>query len=209
MNELAVRLKHNENPKIKYMEQQKLTKIKIIITSIVTIVIFAFLFKEHLNGGVISHHILGKRDLPSISNWWGGLLMPILTWFLLGRIEKRLEKQSLQGQLTEHFIRKVFGLFLTGLIFGILLSTSFVNQYKLFLDNVLYILILLSFLIPIYYSEFILGFILGMAFTFGAIIPTVFISVMALIGMVIYKFIRLLMLKIITKIRNSKRSPNR
>lgn len=185
------------------MQSQKSTKIKALILGIVTILIFGFLSWEHFNGGVTSHHLLHQEDLPSISNWWSGLLLPILTWFLLSRIEKRLDKQSSDTEQTKNSFSKVFWFFLTGLIFGILLSTSFMNDYKPFLDSVLYILIVLSFIIPIYYSEFILGFILGMTFTFGAIIPTVFILIMAGIGMVIYKFIRPIILNLITRIGNS------
>lgn len=184
------------------MKQQTLIKIKVILTGIVTLIMLGFLFWEHVNGGVISHHLLGKSDLPSVSNWWGGLWMPMLTWILLGRIEKRFEKQSSQTQPSSHFFQKVFWLFLTGLIFGILLSTSFSYQYKPFLDNVLYILLILSFFIPIYYAEYILGFILGMTFTFEALIPSVFMLVIAIIGMVIYKFIRPVILKPIHKISN-------
>ena len=129
--------------------------------------------------------------------------MPVLTWFLLSRMEKRFDKHSSQTQQTNNFLRKVFGLFLTGLIFGILLSIAFTKEYKPFLDNVLYILIALGFIIPIYNSEFILGFILGMTFTFGAIIPTVFILIMAVIGMVMYKFIRPLILRVMARPGNS------
>lgn len=118
-------------------------------------------------------------------------------------MEKRFDKHSSQTQQTNNFLRKVFGLFLTGLIFGILLSIAFTKEYKPFLDNVLYILIALGFIIPIYNSEFILGFILGMTFTFGAIIPTVFILIMAVIGMVMYKFIRPLILRVMARPGNS------
>ena len=192
------------------MQNQKSTKIKALIVGVVTIFIFGFLFWEHFNGGVTSHHLLGQEDFPSISNWWSGLLLPILTWFLLSRIEKRLDKQASHTQQTNNSISKVFWFFLTGVIFGILLSISFMNEYKPFLDNVLYILIALSFIIPIYYSEFILGFILGMTFTFGAIIPTLFILIMAVIGLVIYKFIRPIILRLITRLGNGfNESPNR
>jgi len=192
------------------MQNQKSTKIKALIVGVVTIFIFGFLSWEHFNGGVTSHHLLGQEDFPSISNWWSGLLLPILTWFLLSRIEKRLDKQASHTQQTNNSISKVFWFFLIGVIFGILLSISFMNEYKPFLDNVLYILIALSFIIPIYYSEFILGFILGMTFTFGAIIPTLFILIMAVIGLVIYKFIRPIILRLITRLGNGfNESPNR
>ncbi|MFN8712480.1 MAG: hypothetical protein ACK5Z2_06480 [Bacteroidota bacterium] len=192
------------------MQRQKLKKTKAFIVGIVTFLIFGFLFWEHFHGGVTSHHILHQEDLPSISNWWSGLLLPILTWFLLSRIEKRLDKKNSQTQQTNNSISKVFWFFLTGLVLGVLLSISFTNEYEPFLNNVLYILIVLSFIIPIYYSEFILGFILGMTYTFGAIIPTVFILIIAVIGLVAYRFIRPIILSLTTRLGNSfNKSPNR
>ena len=192
------------------MQRQNLTKIKTLILGVVTFLIFTFLFWEHFHGGVTSHHLLHQRDLPSISNWWSGILLPILTWFLLSRIEKRLDKKISQTQQTNNSFSTVFWLFITGLAFGILLSTSFTYEYKPFLDNVLYIIIILSFIIPVYYSEFILGFILGMTYTFGAIIPTVFILIVAIIGLVAYRFIRPIILSLTTRLGNSfNKSPNR
>ena len=129
--------------------------------------------------------------------------MPTLTWFLLSRIEKRLDKKISHTQQTNNAISTVFWLFLTGLVFGILLSTSFTNEYKPFLDNVLYIIIVLSFIIPVYYSEFILGFILGMTYTFGAIIPTVFILIVAVIGLVAYRIVRPIVLSLTARLANS------
>lgn len=192
------------------MQKQNLTKIKSFIVGVVTFLIFGFLFWEHFHGGVTSHHLLHQQDLPSISNWWSGILLPILTWFLLSRIEKRLDRKNSQTQQTNKAVSTVFWLFITGLVFGILLSTSFTNEYKPFLDNVLYLIIILSFIIPVYYSEFILGFILGMTYTFGAIIPTVFILIVAVIGLVAYRFIRPILLRLTTRLGNNfKKSQNR
>ena len=192
------------------MQRQNLTKIKACIVGVVTFLIFSFLIWEHFHGGVTSHHLLHQQDLPSISNWWSGILLPILTWFLLSRIEKRLDKNISQTKQTNNAVSTVFWLFITGLVFGILLSTSFTNEYKPFLDNVLYVIIILSFIIPVYYSEFILGFILGMTYTFGAVIPTVFILTVAVIGLVVYRIIRPIVLSLTTRLGNSfTKSPNR
>jgi hypothetical protein len=169
---------------------------RILITSITTILIFGLLFWEHFHGGVPGHHFLQRKDLPEISNWWGGLLLPVLTWILLGRMEKRLDKQESLMQQAKNQNIKFIGLFLCGLIFGILIAASFTNDYKSFLDNVLYILLVLSFIFPIYYSEFILGFIFGMTYTFGAILPTIFILIIAALGFLVYRFIRPLILRI-------------
>jgi uncharacterized protein YacL len=183
------------------MKKQTFAKIKFFSAGIVTILIFSSLFWEHFHEGVTSHHILQQQNLPSISNWWGGLLLPILTWFLLSRIEKRLIKKSSQTQETDKnkFGREVISLFLSGLVLGVLISISFMNEFKPFLDNVLYIVILISFIIPIFYAEFILGFILGMTYTFGAILPTAFILIFAVIGIVSYRFIRPTILSLIRR----------
>ncbi len=168
---------------------------KIIITGIVTILIFGLLFWEYFHGGVPSHHILQKKDLPEISNWWGGLLLPVLTWILLGRIELRLNKQESLPQQNKNQTVKILRLFLLGLILGIMIAVSFTNSYKFILDNVLYLLLILSFFFPVYYAEFILGFILGMAFTFGVVLPTIFILIIAALAFLIFRYIRPLILR--------------
>jgi uncharacterized protein YacL len=168
---------------------------RILITGIVTILIFGLLLWEHFHGGVLTHHIMHRKDLPGISNWWGGLLIPLLTWIALSRIEKRLNKQdSLQQQAKDQYI-KIIRLFLLGLTLGLLIAISFTNDYKLFLDNVLYIFLILSFIVPIFYAEFILGFVFGMVYTFGAILPTIFILILTALGFLIYRFLRPLILR--------------
>jgi len=170
---------------------------KNLITVMVTIVILGLLFWQHLHGGVPSHHILQRADLPEISNWWGGLLLPVLTWLALGRIEKRgLNKQAVSTQKTDNQNIKILGRFFLGLTMGLLIAVSFTNDYQLFLDNVPFVLLLLSLVVPIYYSEFMLGFIFGMSYTFGAFLPTVFILIFAGLGYLVFRFIRPLILRV-------------
>jgi hypothetical protein len=192
------------------IQTQNFINIKALITCVVTFLIFGFLLWEHFHGGVPSHHLLHQENLPAISNWWSGLLLPLLSWFLLGRIEKRIGKQYAQPQQTKNQSGKVIGLFTTGLAFGILIAVSFTYDYKPFLDNVLYFLLLLSLIVPIYYAEFMLGFILGMTYTFGSILPTAFILIIAAIGILIYRFIRPLIIRL-TRIFGSSpaKNPNR
>lgn len=33
---------------------------------------------QHLDGGVPAHHLLADPSLPSLSNWWGLLALPLL-----------------------------------------------------------------------------------------------------------------------------------
>ncbi|MFB9865516.1 hypothetical protein [Rufibacter immobilis] len=191
-------------------QRQHETKTKAFITGSVTVFIFCFLFWELGQGGVGSHHLLAQQSLPEISNWWGGLLLPVLTWYLVGRTEKRLGHQALQVKRWSSLRSLVLRLFITGLVLGVLIAVSFSNGYSLFLDNVPYFIVALSLLIPIYYAEFILGFILGMTVTFGVILPTLFILLLAGIGFLIYRFIRPMIMKLTLKLMYSlHKNPNR
>jgi hypothetical protein len=78
---------------------------------------------------VPSHHILANKDLPTISNGWGALLLPLLTWFLLYRIQKRaFGNKNGYGQASKYLLSALYGL-AGALLFGILLSTFFTFGY--------------------------------------------------------------------------------
>jgi hypothetical protein len=189
----------------------KLRKLRLIITLVVSILIFSLLIWNYFHGGVASHHILDKKNLPAISNWWSGIWLPILTWILLTRIKNKIEKQTDSGGQYKSLMTNILVRFAIGLIFGIILSVSFIYNFKPFLDNVLYLLLIISFLIPIFFSEFMLGFVLGMTYVFGAILPTAFILIMAVGGFVIYRLIRPLIIKIAARMfgNRSTQSPNK
>jgi len=186
------------------------TKAKVLLTSIATFLVLSMLLWDHFHGGVPSHHILHQKELPAISNWWSGLFIPLLTWILLGRINSRISKQNRQEPAAKSQNIKSRLMFSIGLSFGILISIAFENNYHLMLDNVLYAIIIMSLLIPIFLSEFILGFVLGMTFTFGAILPTLFILIAAAFGYLIYRFIRSLILQFLSFLSRQfvKRSEN-
>jgi|GEM_PF-335500 len=171
--------------------------LKPIVTAIISVLVFVFLLWDYFNGGVPSHHILHQKDLPAISNWWNLLLMPILIWILMGRIIIRIEKQSKSASDNSTKFTNIILRFVIGLVFGIILAVSFTNNFQTFLDNVPFILLILSMFIPIFYSEFILGFVIGMIPTFGAILPTLFILIIASIGFILYKYIRPFFIKLI------------
>jgi hypothetical protein len=60
-----------------------------VLTGPILLAELACLAWEHFHGGVKSHHLFHRSDLPAISNWWGALVLPGLAWFLLGRILSR------------------------------------------------------------------------------------------------------------------------
>jgi len=94
---------------------------RIYFTAIITLAIWSLLAWNYFHGGVPSHHLLARESLPSISNGWGALLLPLLTWFLLYRTSKRTTQTHEKAGLQLN-VWIVFG---ASLLFGIMLSTFF------------------------------------------------------------------------------------
>ena len=167
---------------------QKLTlKKRIIFTGIVILLIWGHLAWDYFHGGVPTHRILRREDLPGISNWWGGIVLPLFTWFLLYLIQNRMDKNdksNINSNLI-HFIYRFLGAFL----FGILLSFFFTIGSDI-PGYMMIAIIPLSFFIPLYRPEYLLGFVLGMTYTFGAILPLGIGIILTVICIISYKFIR-------------------
>jgi hypothetical protein len=159
-------------------------------TAMVAAADWAFLVWQHFHGGVPSHHFFDRADMPAISNWWGGLLLPLMTWFLIGRVQRRIASQ---GHDAKRFA--LIG-FVCALIFGVLLSTFFTIGDDQISNIMFESLFPLALFIPIYRAEYLLGLVLGMAYTFGGVLPSIVGSVVAVITMLIYRYIRAALLYI-------------
>ncbi|OOV29859.1 hypothetical protein BXU11_08345 [Flavobacterium sp. LM5] len=164
------------------MPQLSFFKQRLYVTLVVTVAIWILLLWDFYHGGVPSHHILQNKDLPKFSNWWGGLLLPLLTWFLLYRSQVRIEKESTSKVFPTRFVTHFVG----ALFFGIVLSVFFLlgNQDVPF--YMLVGLLVFAFFFPIYRAECLLGFVLGMTYTFGGVLPIIIGTVLVLITGAIY-----------------------
>ena len=171
------------------MNEYSSLKLRLYFTGLVTLAIWSLLAWNHFHGGVPSHHILARKDLPEISNWWGGLLLPLLTWFLLYRIHKRESiNNSIKLNDTPFSLNVMYG-FVAAVFFGVLLSTLFTFGSPL-TSYILLSVFPLAMFFPIYRAEYLLGFVIGMSFTFGAVLPTAIGSILALFSAVLYLYIR-------------------
>lgn len=162
---------------------------------LISLAIWSLLIWQHFNGGVPRHYILHRADLPSISNWWGALVLPLLAWILTGRMASLSE-----GSRANRVIAGLLGAFL----FGVVLSVCFVNGLDQVTSLMVPGLLLLALFLPIYRAQYILGFILGMTYTFGAILPLAFAVVVGLVAFVIHAYIRKLPLFIYRKVTSGK-----
>jgi len=169
------------------MNKNLLLKYSLYFTAIVSIAIWALLVWSHYHGGVPRHHLLARKDLPSFSNWWGGIILPLLTWFLLYRIRIRVLHENVE--LSKFPVTVLYG-FTAALLFGIMLSVFFTFGYSDIPGYMLMGLFLLALFIPVYRAECLLGFVIGMTFTFGAVLPTLIGSVLTLITALLYLYIR-------------------
>ncbi|WP_194976047.1 hypothetical protein [Aquiflexum lacus] len=177
-------------------------KIRLYFTAIITLAIWALLLWSHFHGGVPSHHILAREDLPEISNWWGGFLLPFLTLFLSYRVEKRLTKQCKGHSPLTTIPKSVWTGFFLALLYGISLSSFFSFGNTEMPGYMLMGILVISLFYPIYRAECILGFVVGMTYTFGAVLPTGISCILALIGTLIYLLIRPGILLLFSKIKN-------
>lgn len=188
--------------KTDYTLETMFLKTRLYVTAIVTIAILSLLLWNHFHGGVPSHHILAREDLPEISNWWGAVLLPLLTLLLTYRVEKRLTGQNKVRSPQTNIPKSVTIGFFLALLFGITLSSFFSFGNTEVPGYMMMAVLGIALFYPIYRAECLLGFVIGMTYTFGAVLPTGIGSILALIGAVIYLGIRPLILYVFTKARN-------
>jgi len=97
----------------------------------------------------------------------------------------------------------VYG-FAGALLFGILLSTFYTLGYSDIPGLMVNSIFIIALFFPIYRAECLLGFVIGMTFTFGAVLPTGIGSIFALIGAVLYLLVRPLLLKFVGMVSPAK-----
>jgi hypothetical protein len=186
-----------------HMNENYLRRLRLFFTALVTLAELAMLMWQHFNGGVQSHHILQRADLPAFSNWWGLVLLPVLTWFLTGRAQKRIALIASEKEAASKRTKRVLAGFVASLTFGILLSIAFARGYESALSALLLCILLLGLLLPVYRAECVLGFVIGMTFTFGAIIPTIVGSIIAAASATIHLLVYANLVRLWTSVRSS------
>ena len=127
---------------------------------------------EALHGGIVTHHLLQRPDLPGLSNAWGLLLLPALAVWAAGRLPAA-------SAARRDWLPMAIG-FALPLLLGASLALSF-ELHLQGLTGVIFmgLLPLLALLLPAHRPESLFGFVLGMSWTFGAILPTVIGGVIA------------------------------
>ncbi|MEP3210415.1 MAG: hypothetical protein ABJN95_14540 [Maribacter sp.] len=156
--------------------------LRVGITAVVTLMVWAHIGWDYFHEGIPTHYLLHDKDLPGIPNWLGGLVLPFFTWFLLYRIHKRIDESKSSSESLQLVILR----FLLAMGVAIALSVFYTLDISL-IDYIMPTIFILAFIFPLYKSEYLLGWVLGSSFTFGAIIPIGFGSLFALVFFMFYR----------------------
>lgn len=159
------------------MQNTRVNALRVYATTVVTLFAMLHLSIEYFNGGVISHNLLNRADMPAISNWWGLLLLPLLAWFLIPQMQS-----PNTGVSRNSCVRAEILGFAGALFYGVVLAASFEYGHEEISSAMFLGMFVLAAALPIYRAKFVLGFVIGMTFTFGAVLPTLVTGIMALIS---------------------------
>ncbi len=174
------------------MKLESVINNKIQATIAVFILTLALILWEYFNGGVVSHNLLAREDLPAFSNWWGLLTVPLLFWIVISLINRRLENRAKLKSNFQENESAVLRRFLAALAFGILISLLWEFNFQSVLKYLILFPILLAFFIPVYLPEYLMGFVLGMLFTFGGVLPILIGTILLVVCLIINKSVRIL-----------------
>ncbi len=141
---------------------------------------------EHFNGGVVSHHLLNNAQMPAVSNGWGLLLLPALTWFVTGRMQRRVAAVATNAAHARALARGMLIGLVGALLWGASLALAFERGAEDVSSLLFFGMLLLALVAPLYRAECLLGFVLGMTFTFGAVLPTLIGSVIVALSAAVH-----------------------
>jgi hypothetical protein len=177
-------------------------KFRFYFTGLVAMSIWSLLAWNYYHGGIPSHHILADKDLPEISNLWGAILLPLLAWLLSYRVQKRMFSQNNQyAELT--LINYAMYAFTISLVYGAITASLFSYGYDSMTGIMLLGTLVLALFFKVYYAECLLGFVIGMTMTFGAVLPTVTGAILASIAFLLFRGIRPAVLYLVSRIKGT------
>src|SRR5260370_12990989 len=111
------------------MDSKLFFRYRLYFTGLITLAIWSLLAWDYYHDGIPAHHLLHDPALPSVSNAWGGLLLPVLTAYLLYRIQKRNQPTGEERTVDPQNLRKVFFAFAVSATYAIIIGLAFSFGY--------------------------------------------------------------------------------
>jgi len=164
------------------MNAASISRRRLLLTGLALCAEFGLLAREHFNGGVLAHHLLANPELPAVSNWWGLLLVPLLTWWTVGRVERRAQLAASGGRRLKPAPPIAF---LCALAYGAALAALFAAGSP-WVDYLFFGLFALALVVRLWHAEYLLGFVLPMSLVAGPVLPAMFGAVIALFSWLVH-----------------------
>lgn len=138
---------------------------------------------EYTHGGVASHHLLARSDMPAVSNWWGLVILPVLGWAASRSALRRAARDA--GAASWSMVA-----FLGALLVGLALSLSFAAGFESAASAIFLTALAIGLALPTYRAEYLFGFVLGLTCVLGSVLPTMVALVGAGISAVAHFLVR-------------------
>ncbi|WP_342804570.1 MULTISPECIES: hypothetical protein [Alteromonadaceae] len=173
------------------MEEKQFNKIRNGMLLAVVLFAVCHLTWEYFNGGVVTHYLFMRADLPGLSNWWGLLILPLLVLLSSTAIKKRISTKPDAKTLPWSVLLGFFGMLLVSTVQSIVFVIGLPNVTMYLALGV----IISALFLPLYRMECILGHVIGSTFVFGPAIPFVGVLMFAPLSLLSHKCIKPLLLR--------------
>lgn len=121
---------------------------------------------EASHGGIQSHHLLARADLPAVSNLWGLATLPALGWLAAHFVRRRSANSELA-------VRRAVAAFACTLTVGGSLAAAFSMGLEDISGGLFVAAILAGLVVPTYRAEYLFGFVIGMTWVVGPVLPVI------------------------------------
>ena len=172
------------------MNENKFNAVRNGLFLAVMVFVVGHLAWEYFNGGVVTHHILARADLPGISNWWALVILPLLTLLSAVLVKKRIVDETVSESDPRALPKSVIFGFLGMLVVSIIQSVAFITGYSEVTKYLALGVFALALFLPLYRMECILGHVLGATFVFGPAIPFIGVVIFATLSLISHKGIK-------------------
>ena len=151
-----------------------------LLGAVVAIVQLAW---EATHGGIQSHHLLARADLPALSNLWGLATLPALGWLAAYFVGSR-------SAISGHAVARAVAAFVCALILGGALSTAFSLGLEDVSAGLFLAAILAGLFVPTYRAEYLFGFVIGMTWVVGPVLPVIAGTLAAMVSLLAHFVLR-------------------
>jgi hypothetical protein len=176
------------------MSGQKLKTLFIFTLLIICLSVWGLLIWQHYHDGVPGHNLLARKDLLFISNWWGAVVLPVFAQFMLYRINKRIPAGN--NFVERKVLKPIFRAFIFSLIYALLIVVFYSAGISILSRSLFLLIFLIALFAPIYRAEYYFGFVLGLSFAFGGVLPVIIGLVLVISSFLLHRFLRRFIIKI-------------